>query len=500
MLHTASPAPTVTDALTLATSGLPIIPLRPQAKTPQFREWQHRATTDAATIQRWWIIWPDSNLGYVVPQGMLVIDIDPRHGGLVAWQQLLTQHDDLPATWRVRSGGGEGGCHLYFATPAGFHVPYVTTLAPGVEVLGLRHLVVLPPSLHPDTGAAYTWEAQMDPSTISPPALAPEWLLTRIHQTAKRHPRPARLTSSPPVSPSQQSEQGTQGALGTLFRGTGARLAALACDPQYLSAFLTTCGLSAHLHIGDNLCCPSHDDTIPSAVLLGPSADHRSFGLYCHACQRYRSLVDLYKDRVSAGILSIHTERPEDTAGPIRHHGALRLQWLTRFLEDAGILTFRELGCPTVPHEAPEDVKMVWGAFLHVRRLRAVTRDAGAPLPFSLRFIEDWIGQARTWTRHRINVAKRWLIAKGYLEVAETDGTCLLWRIGRCALRRVRIEAVPLATEEATVADVDTTVVPAPLPSASPCPERLVHTAVDGSLDAQEALHHEPQDGLVPGG
>ena len=71
-----------------------------------------------------------------------------------------------------------------------------------------------------------------------------------------------------------------------------------------------------------------HDDEHPSAVLLGPMDERRSYGLYCHAsgCQKYYSLVDLYHYQVSGNVLHLHTEIGAD--GRLRDHTALRLQWV----------------------------------------------------------------------------------------------------------------------------------------------------------------------------
>src|SRR5207245_962277 len=55
--------------------------------------------------------------------------------------------------------------------------PYFTSIEMGVEILGHLHLVVLPPSLHPDTGKLYTWDPAYNPFTMPAPAMAPDWLL-----------------------------------------------------------------------------------------------------------------------------------------------------------------------------------------------------------------------------------------------------------------------------------------------------------------------------------
>src|SRR5262245_48361369 len=105
--------PTIDDVLPLARQGLPIIPLAPGTKQPPrgFTDWKAQATTDPATLTAWWQEWPDANIGHVIPPGRLVVDIDPRNGGLVGWKNLLARHGDLPPTWRVWSGRQDQGFH-----------------------------------------------------------------------------------------------------------------------------------------------------------------------------------------------------------------------------------------------------------------------------------------------------------------------------------------------------------------------------------------------------
>jgi hypothetical protein len=205
-------------------------------------------------------------------------------------------------------------------------------------------------------------------------------------------------------------------------------------------------------------------------VLLGPTEKHHSFGIYCHGeCQRYYSLVDLFYAQESGNLLHLHTEI--DACGKTRNHTALRLQWTTRLLEKAGVLHIRELGAPTLPPNAPDDARDLWSILQHVRRIRSMTRDQHAPLPFSLRFVQDWVGKVGQWTSYAFNRAKRWLIAHGYLELAVKDGICALWRVGSQALRMARRHATVLSTEQAIVRDVDATVLPEPAVPTSACPD-----------------------------
>jgi len=118
--------------------------------------------------------------------GLVVIDIDPAHGGLDSICRLHAEHA-LPDGLRVRTGSG--GWHLYFAHP-GFDVGNSagTVLGAGVDVRGDGGYVIAPPSRHV-TGGTYEW---VGPSEI--PDL-PDHLLERIRPQPQPVPPPARPLS-----------------------------------------------------------------------------------------------------------------------------------------------------------------------------------------------------------------------------------------------------------------------------------------------------------------
>ena len=87
-------------------------------KHPRIKDWQQRASTDPKQIDEWWTRWPDANIGIVTGKisGLLVIDVDPRHGGNKSLDDLFKKHGK-PKTYVVGTGGG--GLHLYFQYPKG---------------------------------------------------------------------------------------------------------------------------------------------------------------------------------------------------------------------------------------------------------------------------------------------------------------------------------------------------------------------------------------------
>lgn len=170
------PSATLAAALAYAEARWSVVPLAPRDKRPlvpwlEFQ--QRRALPDE--IRGWFRRWPDANLGVVTGaiSNIVVIDIDPRHGGEAALQLLEDDAGPIPSTLEAETGGG--GRHLYFAHP-GRPVRNRAGLRPGIDLRGDGGLVVVPPSLHP-SGRRYAWAAghgfgEADPAPLPPRLLA----------------------------------------------------------------------------------------------------------------------------------------------------------------------------------------------------------------------------------------------------------------------------------------------------------------------------------------
>ena len=154
--------------------GWSIIPIKPGDKRPLVRweQFQHRPP-GAAEVCDWFRAWPDAGIGIVTGtvSGLVVLDVDVRHGGDVALQQLKREHGRLPTTVECRTGGG--GRHLYFAHPGGL-VRNKVGLAPGIDIRADGGYVVAPPSLHA-SGLRYVWADGRAPDNIGIAPL-PDWL------------------------------------------------------------------------------------------------------------------------------------------------------------------------------------------------------------------------------------------------------------------------------------------------------------------------------------
>ena len=166
-------------------------------KHPRVPRGLHAATADPEVVERWWARWPTANVGIRtgLESGLVVLDIDPRHGGTRTIKTLLDRHGDLRAVPRVRTGSG--GWHLYFAHPGTVVRNSAGRLGPGLDVRGDGGYVIAPPSRHA-SGHSYRWE--IDPATLPP---LPDWLreTTNHDQTRSSPPRPPNAVAASP-SPS----------------------------------------------------------------------------------------------------------------------------------------------------------------------------------------------------------------------------------------------------------------------------------------------------------
>lgn len=141
--------------------GWSVFPLAPRSKEPLAGSGGSKdATRNLDRVADWCRAVPEANIGGVCDKWM-VVDVDPRSGGSVP--------DWLPPTRVHMSGRGDGGCHLVYKLPPGANVKS-GKLAPGVDVkTGPGSYVLLPGSIHPDTGWYYT--AGRQPMAYAPPEL-----------------------------------------------------------------------------------------------------------------------------------------------------------------------------------------------------------------------------------------------------------------------------------------------------------------------------------------
>ena len=137
-------------ALELADAGWRVVPL--DGKRPFLLGWMEAATTDHDVIEGWWGD-KNYNVGAVIPDNHVVIDIDPQNGGSIRALERLAGVK-MPATMTIKSGRGGGSVHLHYLRP--FPRTTKVRMPVGIDVL-TRAQVVMPPSIHPATGKPYRW-------------------------------------------------------------------------------------------------------------------------------------------------------------------------------------------------------------------------------------------------------------------------------------------------------------------------------------------------------
>lgn len=101
-------------ALHFASMGIRVFPLKPEGKTPADSGWADQATSDKATINRWFDSRPNMNYGIACgPSGLLVVDLDVKNGidGISNWKTASAGIENI-STFEVRTPSG--GMHLYF--------------------------------------------------------------------------------------------------------------------------------------------------------------------------------------------------------------------------------------------------------------------------------------------------------------------------------------------------------------------------------------------------
>jgi hypothetical protein len=130
----------------------------------------HAASLDPAVVARWWSRWPTANIGLRTgdASGLVVLDIDPAHGGSRSIKSLVDRRGDLSGVPRVRTGSG--GWHLFFAHAGRPIHNSAGRVGEGLDIRGNGGYVIAPPSVHA-SGRSYVWD--IDP--VSLPDL-PTWL------------------------------------------------------------------------------------------------------------------------------------------------------------------------------------------------------------------------------------------------------------------------------------------------------------------------------------
>jgi hypothetical protein len=170
-----------------------IFPIQPGAKFPPLvSNWPQLATADERLISAQWgpTGTPDANIG-IHCEGYVVIDVDPKKGGIESFNE-LDGLLDFPPTLKHRTPSG--GWHVFYRLrDEAMPVPNsVEELGKGLDVRSANGYVVAPGS----TTEAGEYTVAFDREI----AYAPAWLLARLGTAAPKLPAAPVLADAPDAS------------------------------------------------------------------------------------------------------------------------------------------------------------------------------------------------------------------------------------------------------------------------------------------------------------
>lgn len=182
-------------ALDYAALGLAAFPLVARSKEPATRRGFYDATTNPATLRRWFGGACEYNIAIrtgMASGGVWVLDIDDDE----SLRELEHAHGALPST---RNSQSSRGLHFWWRATSPIQCSD-SRVARGIDVKGDGGYIVAPPSIHPD-GPIYRW---VNDAPIGP---APSWL----EELTRKRPPPT--PTIPPPTPRPYS--GAPGAYAT---------------------------------------------------------------------------------------------------------------------------------------------------------------------------------------------------------------------------------------------------------------------------------------------
>jgi hypothetical protein len=162
-------------ALACAVRGWPVLPCEPGTKRPIGRRVPRGlkdATTDAATIRRWWGEVPLANVAIVTGRrsGVIVVDTDSA-AAEVAMTKLVA-----PETLTSKTSRGRHRLNRHDGPAKGRRDALGIK---GLDVKADGGYVLVAPSIHP-SGEVYRWENDLDSSP------APTWLVEAVKATKRK--------------------------------------------------------------------------------------------------------------------------------------------------------------------------------------------------------------------------------------------------------------------------------------------------------------------------
>lgn len=163
-------------ALRYAKLGLGVFPLRKLTKAPATPNGFLDGSTTPEVIKAWWKSEPDYGVGLVIPDWMVVVDVDT-----IGQKSLEIHGKSLPDTSRVKT---LRGYHYYYELPDKFikesskrKIGYL----PDVDLL-INGYALAPPTKHPG-GSSYSW-VDGEPRSRANFERCPDWVLVALHESS----------------------------------------------------------------------------------------------------------------------------------------------------------------------------------------------------------------------------------------------------------------------------------------------------------------------------
>lgn len=198
--------------------SLNLIPIPKNSKACIIKGWQkldYQSPSNLAAVKR------SSNVGWVVPVNMMVLDIDTKYDkekkiqkvGDITLADLEKKYGKLPECPTQRTASG--GLHMVFSLPEGVTVPNSNSKKLGrdldIKSGGNGYIVVEPSKID---GESYKWikDSPNDTDNWNPP-LAPEWLINLAIGEGSGIKTPKIIGSSPSLKADNQDVARIKGVL-----------------------------------------------------------------------------------------------------------------------------------------------------------------------------------------------------------------------------------------------------------------------------------------------
>jgi len=142
-----------------------------------------QATNNPSVLREFGGRWNGGLIMALTGRDVVCLDLDRKNGvdGVAAFDKLVQTHGPLPITYTARTPSG--GIHYYF-NPGDRRIRRsVGKIGPGIDVLGIGGVIVLPGSERPD--GIYTWMPERAPHQTELATL-PGWLANSMVEASER--------------------------------------------------------------------------------------------------------------------------------------------------------------------------------------------------------------------------------------------------------------------------------------------------------------------------